>query len=68
MRFTTDDQDVNQRLTQILSSEKVSRNELIEVFLKHTKLQGAPNGLRKVFICFQDDTFATEVLQYLKEN
>jgi hypothetical protein len=68
MRVAVDDKDVNQQLTQILSSEKVKRNDLIEVLLKHTKLQNAPAGLRKVFTYFQDELFAKEILQYLKKN
>lgn len=68
MRVAAENRDVNQQLTQILSSEKVNRNELLGVLLKHTKLQNAPSGLRKVFTYFQDDMFAKEVLHYLKQS
>ena len=68
MRVAVENKDVNQQLSQILSSEKVKRSELIEVLLKHTKLQNAPTGLRKVFTYFQDEMFAQEVLQFIKKN
>ncbi|MFZ4620481.1 MAG: hypothetical protein ACOYNS_07975 [Bacteroidota bacterium] len=41
---------------------------MIELLLKHTKLQNAPIGLKNVFTYFRDEQFAAEVLQYLNKN
>ncbi|MFA6455660.1 MAG: hypothetical protein WCW40_02470 [Bacteroidota bacterium] len=68
LRIALDNAEIKQQLIHILSSENVGRKEMLDVLLKHTKLQSAPDGMKKVFTYFQDDLFATEVLQYLQKS
>ncbi|MFA6469469.1 MAG: hypothetical protein WCW35_11270 [Bacteroidota bacterium] len=68
IRIALDAPEIKQQLIQLLTADKMSRKELLEVLLRHTKLQYAPAGMRNIFIYFQDDLFAKEVLQYLQKS
>ncbi len=68
MSVAQEDREVHESLIEILSLQSEQRRSLLDVLLRHSKLQLAPPELQTIFTYFLDDLFAKEVLQYLRTN
>lgn len=68
MTVAGEEPEIGRQLTEILMLKREERGTLLDVLLHHTKLQLAPEELKRLFILFLNDDFARDVLHFLRSR